>query len=1107
MTLKKKALWTDIFREIWRTKARFLSIFAIIALGIGFFAGIKATGPDMLDTADHYFKQHELMDLKVVSSYGLTEDNIAILEQATEVRVVQPGYSADVFLGDTGLIAKVSSYNNEDTLNRVKVTSGRLPEHSGEIAIDDNFVMNKHFKLGDTVTFTNPDPDIDLGDTFNTVSYKVVGIVKSPQYIESLTRGISRIGKGTTDAFVLIPEEDFNLSVYTEAYVSFKDTVDQTAYTSTYDDLVEKHKIALEQALSGQPDVRLAEVRSEGQEKLDEAQAKIKDGREKLAEAEKELADAKTKLDEGQKSYDDGALKLETEIAKGQAKLDAAAKEMAIGKAELEKNRKSLKEGQTQLKAGQVALDAQKKSAQPRIEQGKKLAQSLTGVMSLPPDSVPAEQKQPLISGAEAADPQLGKAVAGFFNGNVDVETLRGAITSFEQGLTQGEQQLKSAQDEIDSKQKVIDEGLKQLAAAERKLAQGEADYAAGISKLGKSKQEGEESLAKAKVELDQGLADYNAGLATYKEEKEKADQDIKDGEHDISEGQQKLDELELPKYYVLDRSSNPGYTEFSDNADRLASIATAFPVFFFLIAALVSLTTMTRMVEEHRLQIGTLKALGYGNGDIMKKFLVYGTLASLAAAVVGLAVGFTIFPNIIFNAYGALYNLPKVRISYYASYSILSVLVALLCTTMTAVIVTRVELRSNASALMRPKAPKSGQRILLERFTLIWRNLGFIGKVTARNLFRYKQRMFMTVFGVAGCTALILTGFGLKDSIADIAGLQYGQIMKYNALVAFNDDSNNSTQKKLKYDELIAGVPDITGTLNVAQDKMTTVAKGVNNQEVTLFVPESTDQFDDFVMLQERVSGERKQLTQQGVIVTEKLAKLYDLEAGSKLTLQNKDNELFEVNVEGITENYSMHYIYMLPTYYEETFGKIPTYNTQLLTYSEVNQPWEDALAEKLTNNERVALVSFSSRAGGAFGDTMESMDVVVLVLIISAAALAFVVLYNLTNINVSERIRELSTIKVLGFYDKEVTMYIYRENIILSFLGIIAGCFLGILLHGFVLETAAVDMMMFSPTIQWQSYGYAALLTLLFSGIVMLSMHFKLKHIDMIEALKSVE
>lgn len=518
-------------------------------------------------------------------------------------------------------------------------------------------------------------------------------------------------------------------------------------------------------------------------------------------------------------------------------------------------------------------------------------------------------------------------------------------------------------------------------------------------------------------------------------------------------------------------------------------------------------MTTMTRMVEEHRLQIGTLKALGYGNGDIMKKFLVYGTLASLAAAVVGLAVGFTIFPNIIFNAYGALYNLPKVRISYYASYSILSVLVALLCTTMTAVIVTRVELRSNASALMRPKAPKSGQRILLERFTLIWRNLGFIGKVTARNLFRYKQRMFMTVFGVAGCTALILTGFGLKDSIADIAGLQYGQIMKYNALVAFNDDSNNSTQKKLKYDELIAGVPDITGTLNVAQDKMTTVAKGVNNQEVTLFVPESTDQFDDFVMLQERVSGERKQLTQQGVIVTEKLAKLYDLEAGSKLTLQNKDNELFEVNVEGITENYSMHYIYMLPTYYEETFGKIPTYNTQLLTYSEVNQPWEDALAEKLTNNERVALVSFSSRAGGAFGDTMESMDVVVLVLIISAAALAFVVLYNLTNINVSERIRELSTIKVLGFYDKEVTMYIYRENIILSFLGIIAGCFLGILLHGFVLETAAVDMMMFSPTIQWQSYGYAALLTLLFSGIVMLSMHFKLKHIDMIEALKSVE
>lgn len=1107
MTLKKKALWTDIFREIWRTKARFLSIFAIIALGVGFFVGIKATGPDMLDTADHYYKQHELMDLKVVSTYGVTEDNIALMKQVPDVDVVQPGYSADVSLGDTGLIAKVFSYKSEDELNRYRLVSGRLPEHSGEIAIDNNHHMTRNFSLGDTVTFTNPDPEVDLSDTFNTVSYKVVGIVNSPQYVETIGRGSSRIGKGTTDAFVLIPEEDFNLSVFTEAYISFKDTANNAAYTTQYDDLVEKHKAALEQTLSGEPAERLTEVRAEGQKKLDEAQLKIVDAREKLTDAEKKLGDAKVKLDKGWKSYNEGVAKLNSEIANGQAKLDQAAKDISVGKKELEKNRVSLTEGQNQLKAGQAALDVKKKSIQPQIEQGRKLVQSLNQVISLPPDSIPAEQKQQFIAGAEAADPQLGGAVAGFMNGSVDAQTLKNALTAFDQGLTQGEQQLKDAQAEINAKQKVINEGKNKLAAAERKLAQGEADYTAGLAKLAQSKQEGIESLAEAKADLDQGQADYDQGLSDYKSEKQKADRDIAKAEADIAKGQKELNELELPKYYVLDRSSNPGYNEFSDNADRLAAIATAFPIFFFLIAALVSLTTMTRMVEEHRLQIGTLKALGYGNLDIMKKFLVYGTLASLAASIVGLIIGYTVFPNIIFNAYGALYNLPKVRISFYTSYSIVSIVVALFCTTMTAIIATRVELRSNASVLMRPRAPKSGQRILLERIPFIWRRLGFIGKVTARNLFRYKQRMFMTVVGVAGCTALILTGFGLRDSIGDIAPLQYGQILKYNALVAFNDDKDEAGQLKQEYDKMIAGVPEITGTLNVAMESMTTIAKGVNNQDVTLFIPETVSHFDDFVALQDRKSGESEQLSQQGVIVTEKLAKLYGVQAGDILTVRNSDNELFKLKVTGITENYSMHYIYMLPDYYEGIFGKAPKYNTQLITYSDTSKNWEDAFGEKLTSNEQVGMVSFSSGVGSAFKDTMNSMDVVVLVLIVSAAALAFVVLYNLTNINVSERIRELSTIKVLGFYDKEVTMYIYRENIILSFLGIIGGSFLGVLLHQFVLQTAEVDIMMFSPTIKWMSFGYAAVLTLLFSGIVMLTMHYKLKHIDMIEALKSVE
>lgn len=1103
--MKKKALWSDIFREIWRTKARFLSIFAIIMLGVGFFAGIKATGPDMLNTAEHYYKELRLMDLKVQSTYGLRDKDIATLEKVPDVSEVQPGYSADVFLDDSGLIAKVFSYDQDNSLNQYKVTSGRLPQSSGEIALDDTGELASLYKLGDTITFTNPDSKTDLEDTFHKVSYKVVGTVKSPMFIGTMGRGSSSIGKGTADVFVVVSEKDFNMSVYTEAYIDFKDTAALTPYTPEYEDRIEKHKKQVEQALNGQPEERLKEIREEGQEKLDEAQLKIDDAKKQLADAQQELSDAKAKLDDGRRSYQEGVDKLQSELASGQAKLDSAAREIETGKADLERNRKRIADGQAQIKSGQAQLDAQKKTLEPQLAQGQELVKSLKQIAKLPPRSIPEEQKQQLISSSGAADARLGQAVTGYLNGVVDASTLNGATASFEQGLNQGAQQLQSAQQELDTRKKQLEEGQAQLRAGERQLAQGEAELREGQSELAAAKQQGEEKLVSAKAELDQGQAEYDKGLATYNEEKQKADRKIADGQQDLADGQKELDELELPKTYVLDRSINPGYTEFSDNADRLASIATAFPIFFFLIAALVSLTTMTRMVEEQRLQIGTLKALGYSNSDIMKKFLVYATLASVTATAAGLAIGYTLFPNIIFNAYGALYNLPSIRTSFYVSYSVISVVVALLCTTMTALIAARVELRSNASVLMRPRAPKSGQRILLERVGFIWKHLGFTGKVTARNLFRYKQRMFMTVCGVAGCTALILTGFGLKDSIGDIAPMQFGQIMKYNAMVAFQDDS--SEKMKQDYNKLIDNTPELTGVLNVTQDAMTVSAKDVNNQDVTLFVPESSDKLSDFVTLKDRKSNESVLLSDQGAVVSEKLARLYDVKTGDILTIQNNNNDSFEVKIAGITENYAMHYLYMTPAYYESVFGKKPVVNTQLLNYNDTSSEWEDAFGEKLTANKRVGMVSFTSGVSTAFEDTMESMNVVVVVLIISAAALAFVVLYNLTNINVSERIRELSTIKVLGFYDKEVTMYIYRENMILTVLGIIAGNFLGIWLHGFVMQTAEVDNMMFSQKIEWLSYGYAAVLTLVFSGIVMLSMHYKLKHIDMIEALKSVE
>ncbi|WP_339292609.1 FtsX-like permease family protein [Paenibacillus sp. FSL W8-0187] len=1105
--MKKRALWTDIFREISRTKARFLSIFAIIMLGVGFFAGIKATGPDMLDTADHYYSDLKLMDLKIQSTLGLEQSDIEKLKLVAGVDEVQPGYSTDVFLGDSGRIAKVLSYDPGNNLNQYVLTEGRMPEATGEIVIDAGDRGNE-FKLGDQITFTNPNQEVNLKKKFDHLTYTVVGRAKSPLFISSMSRGTSGIGKGTADVFAVIPEKDFKLSVYTEAYLTFQDTAESAPYTPEYDEKIKRHKEAVELALETMPQERLTEIRVNGQKKLDEAMDKIEDAKKQLADAEQKLNDAKVKLNEGEQSYRDGVNKLQTELDQGQAKLDSAAKKLAQGRAELKRNRQQLEQGQSQLKMGQSQLDQQKSELAPKLAQGQQLAKALQQISGLDPEGIPEEQRQELLSAAQAADPKLGAATTGFMGGTLDGAALQKAASAFQSGLNEASLQLDNAQQKLHASRAELKEGQAKLREAERQLVQGEASLKQGTEELAAAKQAGEAKLADAKAELSEGQEEYQEGLKKFNEEKVKAEREIADGEKEVAEGQKELDQLELPKVYVMDRSVNPGYTEYSDNADRLSSIATAFPVFFFLIAALVSLTTMTRMVEEQRLQIGTLKALGYSNRDVMKKFLVYSTLASVAASAAGLAIGFTLFPAIIYDAYGALYNLPDVRTRFYLSYSIISIVVAVLCTTMTAYVATRVELRSNASVLMRPRAPKNGSRIWLERVPWVWNRLGFIGKVTARNLFRYKQRMFMTVCGVAGCTALILTGFGLKDSIGDIAPLQYGKIMQHQATVVFQDDNGDSSMLE-DYNKRIADTPEITGILNVTQEAMTATAPGVNAQDVSLFVPQSPEEIDSFIVLKSRGQEKTLSLTDDSAIITEKLAKLFDLKIGSTFTVQNSDNEPFEIRVAGITENYALHYVYMTPLYYEEIFDGTPEVNSQLLTYDNNNHDseWEDQLGETLTASQRVAMVSFTSGVSNAFSDTMDSMNVVVVVLIVSAAALAFVVLYNLTNINVSERIRELSTIKVLGFYDKEVTMYIYRENMILTVLGIIAGSLGGVFLHRFVLLTAEVDAMMFSPAIHGISYGYAALLTLLFSAIVMASMHYKLKRIDMIEALKSVE
>ncbi|WP_088838727.1 FtsX-like permease family protein [Listeria sp. ILCC792] len=1064
--MNKKALWKDIWREVWQTKSRFFSILALIMLGVAFFAGLKATGPNMLLTANQYYTDYGLTDNVVQSTYGLDETDEAALKKTPGVKRVEMQYTADLLLKQNKAVMRLYSYTETQKVNQYQVESGRLPEKSGEVALDATEAMKKDFKIGDKVTFVKNN-GAKPSDTLKRDTYTVVGFVNSPMFIETSGRGTSSIGKGKTDAIVVVPKQDFDMSVYTQANLTFTNTAGEAAFSDAYNEAADANEKQIEKVLDTQADKRFTKIQNDAKAKIADGEQKWQDGRAELAENQAKLDAAKQELDSGFAKYKTSKAEFdaqmqtsEAELAKGREKLRVALQNMTDAKAKIATGDQEIKQAKEQLAAGRADLDA----AQAELDAKRAALVQMEGAAN------------------EAAKAQLEAA---------------------NQKLAAERAKLDAAEKTLATKQAELDAAKAKLVAGEKEYAAGVAELNAGEEKLRSGRSKGERELNAALAKLNAGQAEYEANLATFNTEKKKAEAELADAEQDLQIAKEKLADMEKPKYYVLDRSSYPGYNEYNENTERLTSLSTAFPAFFFLIAALVCLTTMTRMVEEQRTFIGTYKALGYNNTDIMKKFLVYGSLASLVGTVLGLLVGFQLFPNVIFNAYGTMYKMPPIEIAFYPSYSIIGLIVALVCTTVTAFVACYAELKASAATLMRPKAPKKGKRILLERVTPIWKRMRFSDKVTARNIFRYKQRMLMTVIGVAGCTALILTGFGLRDSISDIATLQYGNIMKYDALVS-RDTTATKTQNT-EYEKLMQDI-NITARKSASLNAMDAIQTG-KNQSVNVTAFESTADLNDFIVLRDRKTHAAVPLSNNGVVITEKLADLFDLQAGDALTVRDANNEEHQLKVTGIAENYAGHYAYMTKSYYTKIFHEAPKYNTDLLNLKDTSQKTENRFAEKLIDDGAALQVTYSNTISSLLTDTLDSLNVVMIVLIVSAAILAFIVLYNLTNINVSERIRELSTIKVLGFYPKEVTLYVYRENIILSMMGILGGFVLGFFLHQYVITTAEIDNMMFSPMIRWPSYLYSAILTLVFSTIVMLVMHVKLKRIDMIEALKSVE
>lgn len=894
--MKKRALWKDFFMEIKKTLNRFLSIFLIVALGVAFFAGLRATKPDMRLTADHYYDTNNLMDIRIISTLGLTKDDVRAIVNTTGVESVEPVYSTHV-VSDTGskeFVLEVVSLTNN--LNQYTLSQGRLPEQKDEILLDQHILDNSDLQIGDSIEVSSGSEN-ELTDTLKLSKYTIVGAGYTPYYL-SFQRGNTDIGNGEVNGFMVTLPEAFQLEVYTTVYASVQGAKDLTAYTEAYDQQVEE---VLNQIKS------IATIRA--QLRYD---ALYQEGNDLIIQAERELAASREKAE-------------------------------------------------TELQQAMQAL-------------------SFSGL--------------------------------------------------------------------------------------------------------------GEEELAVAQEKL--------------KQEQETANTKFTEAENNIIEAKEELTNLAVPKWYVLDRNSLESYVEYEQNSDRIGAIAGVFPAIFFLVAALISLTTMTRMVEEQRVQIGTLKALGYTKSSIAMKYLLYALLATLGGSLAGAAVGLKVLPSVIITAYKILYKgIPEVITPFNLYYAFLATVISVLTVGIATFMACYKELLDKPARLMRPVAPKSGKRVLMERIPFLWRMLSFTWKATVRNLLRYKKRFFMTIFGIGGCMALLLVGFGIRDSIFVISTRQFSELTLYDASVTMDNTAAPSDVEALETE--VKELEQIASSITVRNIAVDLVFEDTT-KSVVMYVPEEREKLTEFIVLRNRIGHSPNSMTDEGVILTEHMARMLGIKVGDTIGIKEGDQEV-STKVTAITENYLMHYIYITPSLYQKLFNKEVQYNEIFIKLADRGEDIEQQVMNQLLKYPAASGVSYTKYFKNMLSNVLVSLNIVVVVLIVAAGALAFVVLYNLNNININERRRELATIKVLGFYSKETAAYVYRENIVLTLMGIIFGIFFGILLHQYVITTVEIDMTMFGRNINPSSFVYSILLTLFFSAFVNFIMFFKLKKINMVESLKSIE
>lgn len=1082
----KNMLIKDTLREIRHTKSRFISILLIVAIGVSFFAGVKATCPDMKITADKYFDDYNFMDIRLLSTMGFNEDDVNAIKNTSGVLGVFPTYSMDAVasMKDKDIILKVMAIpldklngTDESYINRTKLVEGRYPTKPNECLAENGKIKNTQMSIGSTIKLSSG-TDKDISENLKETEFTVVGIVETPYYI-TFERGTTTLGSGKIDNFIMIPQENFKSQYYTEVLLTARGARELLTYSDEYDDLIEPVKNSLKAVGKDRAKIRYDEI--------------IKEANEELDNSKKELADAEKKQKD--------------ELDKAKAKLDDARKQIADGEKELKNKEVSfnntIKEAEDKIKKGCKDLEAGEKEYKTQLENFNALKKASEEKFAQAEAEIAAGQAE--LDKNESELNKLKQLLAS--NPNLPEEKqaeLKAAIENGESALEQGKQKLEASKKELEAGRNQIAEGEAKITAARNTLDSSKAELDSESKKLQNEKKKAEAEFAKARKKLEDSKEELLKGEKDYEEGKKESDEKIADARANISDAEKEIAKIKEPEWYILDRNMHADFVDYEKAADRIDAIAAIFPVFFFLVAALVCLTTMTRMVDEQRIHIGTLKALGYSKAAIASKYLFYAFFASIIGSILGFTVGFKVFPTVIYNAYRIMYIMPPITAKFNIFYAVVSTAFAVLATILATFFAVYKELMIEPAALMRPKAPKAGKRIFLERIKFLWSRLNFTQKVTARNLFRYKKRFLMTTIGIGGCTALLLAGFGLKDSIVDIVAKQFNEIYQYDMVVTFKDSF--TLEDSLKYMDNIKNETRITDYLLIKEQNID-IGAGTNEKTVSLIVPESNEKMNDFIKFKIRTTQEEVPFTNEGVVLTEKLAKMLEVSIGDEIYIKDGDTNKLKLTVSGITENYIAHYVYMSPKLYEETYGKKLEFQQLNAKISDSSKEFEDKLSKDILKNEKISSISFTTGISKSFKDMIGSLDYVVLVLIISAGALAFVVLYNLTNINITERIREIATIKVLGFFDNEVSAYVYRENIFLTLIGTILGLILGIFLHKFIVVTSEIDYVMFGREIKPLSYLYSFVLTVFFSVLVNFVMYFKLKKVDMVESLKSID